>query len=380
MAGKVVFWSFFVACFVLPCIVGTSEVVLLHPQAQKAFQAFKQIEKGANSTVPVDLLKKILKKILAPDYIKVIKEAPGVSEECRSDFITYIYDKKNNLDYANRMYYSNGDHNIIKSLYRFNFVSLGNYELCTSVKEKAPYSPFETKQCALAYRGFFLPIKSAICVPVSCSTTDLWLITEAVIKENPIPDFGLKYSLYYECIDVVPWSAGAIVTMCILSILAAFVIAGTVYEAMSIYLERHKTIQPIKLKRIVEPVTNNAYSNETVMSKTNEAMELKKDETSETSSGIDTGSASSVEVNSNYGTADIENVQSTDVKVQNSSCTAFIEKLLICFSATTNGSKVLNAGSAGGQLACINGIRVLSMWWVILGHTVFFCLLSLGKS
>ncbi|XP_033763776.1 O-acyltransferase like protein-like [Pecten maximus] len=51
-------------------------------------------------------------------------------------------------------------------------------------------------------------------------------------------------------------------------------------------------------------------------------------------------------------------------------------KLLLSFSAWSNGRKLLNAEQAGGSMGAINGIRFFSMSWVILGHTYIFLLLQ----
>ena len=50
-----------------------------------------------------------------------------------------------------------------------------------------------------------------------------------------------------------------------------------------------------------------------------------------------------------------------------------VERLLLSFSAFTNGNKVLTVGpSTESNLSAIHGIRFLSMSWVILGHTYAF--------
>lgn len=46
-------------------------------------------------------------------------------------------------------------------------------------------------------------------------------------------------------------------------------------------------------------------------------------------------------------------------------------KLLLCFSLKTNGSKLLSTQKSEGNIDCINGIRFLSMAWVVLGHTFY---------
>ncbi|XP_046573343.1 nose resistant to fluoxetine protein 6-like [Haliotis rubra] len=45
------------------------------------------------------------------------------------------------------------------------------------------------------------------------------------------------------------------------------------------------------------------------------------------------------------------------------------QRILLCFSAVSNGEKILSVKRSPGSLTCLNGIRVLSMGWVILGHS-----------
>ena len=53
---------------------------------------------------------------------------------------------------------------------------------------------------------------------------------------------------------------------------------------------------------------------------------------------------------------------------------------LLCFSFINNTKKLLNTSTAKGPLACLNGLRVISMWWVIQGHTYSFTTLNLDNS
>ncbi|XP_071799989.1 uncharacterized protein [Asterias amurensis] len=48
----------------------------------------------------------------------------------------------------------------------------------------------------------------------------------------------------------------------------------------------------------------------------------------------------------------------------------FIDTLLMGFSSINNGSEILNTKQTAGSLACLNGIRVFSMFWIILGHSI----------
>ncbi|WAR07156.1 NRF6-like protein [Mya arenaria] len=51
-----------------------------------------------------------------------------------------------------------------------------------------------------------------------------------------------------------------------------------------------------------------------------------------------------------------------------------MERILLAFSVYTNGVKILNTDQREGSLGALNGIRFLSMAWVILGHTLVFAI------
>lgn len=51
---------------------------------------------------------------------------------------------------------------------------------------------------------------------------------------------------------------------------------------------------------------------------------------------------------------------------------------MIAFSVYTNGEKIFkcNRSKSANMMECINGIRVLSIVWVVFGHTYFTFLLT----
>ena len=66
---------------------------------------------------------------------------------------------------------------------------------------------------------------------------------------------------------------------------------------------------------------------------------------------------------------------SSGIVIQNIHVTAKIDRMkdfLMCFSFLKNVKKLLNTSTATGPLACLNGLRVISMFWVIQGHTYSF--------
>uniref|UniRef100_A0A914ULF1 Nose resistant-to-fluoxetine protein N-terminal domain-containing protein n=1 Tax=Plectus sambesii TaxID=2011161 RepID=A0A914ULF1_9BILA len=52
-------------------------------------------------------------------------------------------------------------------------------------------------------------------------------------------------------------------------------------------------------------------------------------------------------------------------------------KVLLAFSVYTNGKNILRAKKGPNQVHCLHGMRVLSMFWIILGHTYYYCATSL---
>ena len=54
--------------------------------------------------------------------------------------------------------------------------------------------------------------------------------------------------------------------------------------------------------------------------------------------------------------------------------TDVVARFLLCFSLIQNTNRILSTKVPPGAITSINGMRVLSMWWVILGHCYFFML------
>eukprot|EP00057_Strongylocentrotus_purpuratus_P024391 XP_011678865.1 PREDICTED: uncharacterized protein LOC755735 [Strongylocentrotus purpuratus] len=59
---------------------------------------------------------------------------------------------------------------------------------------------------------------------------------------------------------------------------------------------------------------------------------------------------------------------------------AILDGVMMSFSAVTNCSKILSAKKTKGNLAVLNGLRVISMFWVILGHAMSFYIGRLSNS
>ncbi|KRY75619.1 Nose resistant to fluoxetine protein 6 [Trichinella pseudospiralis] len=49
-------------------------------------------------------------------------------------------------------------------------------------------------------------------------------------------------------------------------------------------------------------------------------------------------------------------------------------KVLLAFSLRNNAKKLFSMKTSAGQITCLNGIRVLSMCWIIFGHTYYWAI------
>ncbi|KAK0053765.1 nose resistant to fluoxetine protein 6, partial [Biomphalaria pfeifferi] len=66
-------------------------------------------------------------------------------------------------------------------------------------------------------------------------------------------------------------------------------------------------------------------------------------------------------------------------QTKSGSCSGILSQILLSFSVYTNASKVLNTSQPPGSLSAINGIRCLSMSWVVLGHMFVFGLANVSN-
>ena len=68
-----------------------------------------------------------------------------------------------------------------------------------------------------------------------------------------------------------------------------------------------------------------------------------------------------------------------DVNISTLLISGTLGKILLSFSVYTNITKLLNTNQPAGTLSSINGIRFLSMTWVLLGHSYALGTSTAGK-
>ncbi|XP_052092463.1 nose resistant to fluoxetine protein 6-like [Mytilus californianus] len=163
-------------------------------------------------------------------------------------------------------------------------------------------------------------IQLGVCVPDSCSATDTWLLVNNVLPA--ISDALLAWP--GECIAPdQPFDTRAIIVLVVLSVFMAVMAIGTAYDVLLIQWPRWKETKTI----------------------------------SENSEEI------AVEVDEKAPLLDNQKKKIPENQP------GLIGDLLLAFSIYTNGAKLFNTKQNKDILTCINGIRFISMTWVILGHT-----------
>ena len=212
---------------------------------------------------------------------------------------------------------------------------VGDYQKCHSIQSDFnvyTHHSFKGKYFTLALAIKSGPFKDlgeiyiGLCLPDSCDTNDVKAIADTVLNLVGTKAVGVHFVIEDNDKD---YDAVAIILFVITGIVGVLVLLGSVVE-LSPKVINEKSVSP------------------------NDTMK----------SGIING-----------GLKADKNHLTDNIVVQDNYVTHRPNKLkgfLLCFSFINNTKKLLNTKTAKGPLACLNGLRVVSMWWVIQGHVYLF--------
>ncbi|XP_060063191.1 O-acyltransferase like protein-like [Ylistrum balloti] len=244
----------------------------------------------------------------------------------------------------------------------------GMYDQCLNIQP----SEFSTRYCMIhlpiSIQGYSAVLKEGVCVPNTCGENDMLILVNALLSTLPAGDSPL-YAYYTTCsLLETTYDTKAIVGLSICGFFVALMIVSTAFDLLRGYFTRNKAAAETKEQK---PKTIHD-----VQAPIPEAKE--GDKQGEFPSIIykinleeyKASSAAEEGVPKIYPTAPIEETEVPPKQTQVHS-DGILVKLLLSFSVWTNGKKLLNA-EQGGALGAVNGIRFLSMSWVILGHTYSF--------
>ncbi|XP_052091571.1 nose resistant to fluoxetine protein 6-like isoform X2 [Mytilus californianus] len=217
---------------------------------------------------------------------------------------------------------------------------LGDYDECLAIHsnltENMEIAPFDGEYCLV---GIPIPVKTipnplvagqymlrlGVCVPDGCSETDTLILINTVLSKIP-NNTMLAASVQCQNPDR-EFDTRATVVIVIVSLFITVMVIGTVYDVLYIQWPKSKV---------------------------------------QTMAGLLNG-----EVTENYQykiTAEEDTPLIRD-KTTLEYKPGLLGKLLLSFSIYTNGAKILSTDQSAGSLNAVNGIRFISMSWVILGHT-----------
>ncbi|KAL5011558.1 hypothetical protein ScPMuIL_010109 [Solemya velum] len=179
-----------------------------------------------------------------------------------------------------------------------------------------------------------------LCVPDTCSESDVLNLIREGLSLIPISSFPEASKVV--CQDgTIEYTTGAIVVIVVLSLLGSVLFLGTAYDVIFIQ--------------------SNFDSRDYISSK--------KNNLSVTDDMADGGPNEEIHYKiPDEQTSLLGNKVPAETKYQPGYC----GRILLAFSVYTNASKILNTKQSAGSIRALNGIRVMSMTWVLLGHSYSF--------
>ncbi|XP_060069974.1 nose resistant to fluoxetine protein 6-like, partial [Ylistrum balloti] len=179
-------------------------------------------------------------------------------------------------------------------------------------------------------------LMQGVCVPNTCTALDLNIWVAEIYSFLKEPDqTGMA------CEESMPYTAGAKAALAVCGVIVMLVTIGTIVDLVVTFNERRQK-------------SSNSY---VILVEDNETMGRTSVLSNETSSS---GQIQSQRLNP---------PQPNRGKI----C-----QVAVAFSIVTNTRKLLSTSTSSGHLTSLNGMRVLSMFWIILGHTYLFA--SLGMT
>ncbi|XP_063243189.1 O-acyltransferase like protein-like [Bacillus rossius redtenbacheri] len=258
---------------------------------------------------------------------------PGLGLDCSRDLDSFLVHLANSSEWAERMWDASGRYSS-QLLWGNNFW-LGSITQCQDLA-RLQYPPFQVHffVTSLLINISVIPqarqVSLGVCLPSSCSASEVTSFLESslpsgasVLRSRAVPD--PDYSVWTQPALYLAGSIAAVATLLVL-----------IASVVDVVTKRHKIA---------------ATTNKTTV-QTGDT-ECNGNNLSYTSKGPDADDAM------------------TNTPKENSTEPSKSIKLLLCFSAISNLKKLCNINSSEA-LACLHGFRVLSLVWVIAGHSCMF--------
>ncbi|XP_060083819.1 nose resistant to fluoxetine protein 6-like [Ylistrum balloti] len=276
------------------------------------------------------------------NVFSLLKQSRGrydVSLYCLNDTMQALLDMLARKPYALGML--DADTKVPSGILQGHYLWFGNYDECKAVE--SPIQPnghkFTGQYClttTLQYISAFgsRPLLFGTCVPSSCSENDVKALVQSLIDNGsgaPKPTMAM-------CDKKPTYSTGAIIALVVCGILGMLVCAGTLTDVYLRYTDEGGHRKDTK------------RGNNGIVIQSNERTGLL--------------SSASVTLDEGHLIGTTSQGKSQIYWTPMSKCSAFMTS----FSFIKNTEKLMSTSTASSPLSSLNGMRVLSMWWVILGH------------
>ena len=282
-----------------------------------------------------------------------------MSSECRRDLIRVNGGLERGEDWALRMVDAFGKPGA--NLMDLRFSLMGSYDECVEIKDivaanndingkfcwiKFPFdtslTPHYSKYIAM-HEAKPILFKISTCFPATCSERDIKSIVKAVSDQLEVVNTPSELDII--CHTSTGLSTGAIACLVILFVLALLLVTGTAYDVIFMRL------------RLVTNEKNPTY----IEDRPAELIHLNGNE-------CQNANGSGVKESERDDMTEYLGETSYYKRKQSEASTGFLHKFCLAFSIIKNGEEVLGVEEAKTVIKSIEGMRVLTISWVILIH------------
>ncbi|XP_012936942.1 nose resistant to fluoxetine protein 6-like [Aplysia californica] len=220
----------------------------------------------------------------------------------------------------------------------------GSFDECVAVRAEYEQRPkklrtFRGRYCN-AFGDIIIPGLLALpsdvwglCLPDSCNSTEAFILVYSLLKQFNISEYRLRL---IDCHEPIEMPAKTIAVISLVLLLVALVTVATAVDLLLIQWPKWKTQEQSETHTQENGHNNIVYEN---------------------------------------GSHELTTILGVNSDISEYK-PGLPVRLLLTFSAWTNGEMICATSQHKDALGCLNGIRVISMSWVILGHSIFFMLIS----
>ncbi|XP_072029286.1 nose resistant to fluoxetine protein 6-like [Amphiura filiformis] len=277
--------------------------------------------------------------ILASDHIPFTQVQPSnVSQQCLDAFAQLV------TNITKAAYVADAMGKPAAGALVGNVAWIGHYDECKSLKYKYCIVQMHVDGTSIDPR-LALDVSWGVCAPQECSPEDVKNGINLLAKYANISQYITPNAKAMAvCSHDQTYDAGFIGMVAFCSIILLVILQSSLIE----------TASRIKLPKLTSPL-----------------LQLQAESFFETRRRGDKEEEDDVPLIGSEG-----NLAGQNVVVQEPAQQNMVTRLLQSFSLTSNTAKLLDSKQSDRSIGCLNGLRVISMFWVILGHTLVFALVT----